>query len=209
MASPITDFRWCDMVTIQYTGEALWQRIENAVEKVKNRLARVIKALEASRIEYAIVGGNAIQLWVAQVDEAAVRNTRDVDILLRSQDLQRAIDALSAAGFVFRHSAGMDMFLDGPDASARDAVHVVLAGEKVRPDHLVPAPDVTECEYLKDIRTVSLEALVRMKLTAFRDKDRVHLRDLVEVGLVDATWIAKMPADLRPRLQQIIETPDG
>jgi hypothetical protein len=197
------------MVTIQYTGEALWKRIENAVEKVKDRLARVIKALDASQIEYAVVGGNAIQLWVAQVDEAAVRNTRDVDILLRSQDLQRAIDALTAAGFVFRHSAGMDMFLDGPDASARDAVHVVLAGEKVRPDHLVPAPDVTECEYLKDIRTVSLEALVRMKLTAFRDKDRVHLRDLTEVGLVDETWIVRMPAGLQPRLQQIIETPDG
>ena len=28
-----------------------------------------------------------------------------------------------------------------------------------------------------------------MKLAAFRDKDRVHLRDLVFVGLVDESWL--------------------
>lgn len=32
-----------------------------------------------------------------------------------------------------------------------------------------------------------LEALVRMKLTYFRDKDRVHLRDMLRVGLIDAS----------------------
>ncbi len=65
----------------------------------------------------------------------AVRNTQDVDILLRRQDLEAAASALSAAGFVRRHVAGFELFLDGSRAKARDALHIVLAGEKVKPDH--------------------------------------------------------------------------
>ena len=56
-------------VDIIYTGDALWQRIERAVEKVKDRMRRVTTALDAAKIPYAIVGGNAVQLCgVAQVD---------------------------------------------------------------------------------------------------------------------------------------------
>jgi len=36
-------------------------------------------------------------------------------------------------------------------------------------------------------RVLSLEALVRMKLTSYRDKDRMHLRDMLDVGLIDHT----------------------
>jgi len=56
------------MVVIRYTGDALWERIERAVEKVKDRLRRVTQALDAKEIAYAVVGGNAVQIWVAQVD---------------------------------------------------------------------------------------------------------------------------------------------
>jgi hypothetical protein len=48
-----------------------------------------------------------------------------------------------------------------------------------------------------------------MKLTSFGDKDRVHLRDLMEVGLVDAAWLEKVPEPLRPRLRQLLENPEG
>ncbi len=77
------------MIEIQYTGEALWERIERAVEKVKDRLRRVTETLNAAEIPYAVIGGNAVQHWGAQVDESAVRNTQDVDILLNESDLER------------------------------------------------------------------------------------------------------------------------
>jgi len=197
------------MVTIRYTGDALWERIERAVEKVKDRLRRVTRALDAAKIDYAVVGGNAVQLWVAQVDETAVRNTRDVDILLRRQDLPRAIDALGKEGFVFRQVAGVTMFLDGAAATTRDAVHVVFSGEKIRSEYLLPAPDASEYETIKDTRTLSLEALVRMKLTSFRRRDQVHLLDMLEVGLIDEHWLDRFPEELRLRLQELIETPDA
>ena len=164
-----------------------WERMIGAVEKVRERLKRAASALEEAGVAYAVAGGNAVAAWVSRVDEAAVRNTQDVDILLRRADLDAATAALAKAGFIRRRVAGIEMFLDGPRAKARDAVHIVLAGEKVRPEYLASAPDVSESETAGFFRLLTLEALVRMKLTSFRDKDRVHLRDLLEVGLIDAS----------------------
>ena len=191
-------------------AEVSWERMSNAVEKVRQRLLRAARALEQAKVPYAVAGGNAVAAWVSRVDEAAVRNTQDVDIILRRADLPAARMALEQAGFVYRHVANMDMFLDGPDAKARDAVHVVFAAEKVRAEYAAPVPDVSESEETETFRLLSLAALVQMKLTSFRDKDRVHLRDLMDVGLVDATWLEQpMPVALLSRLQELLDNPEG
>jgi hypothetical protein len=191
-------------------AEVSWERMSNAVEKVRQRLLRAARALEQAKVPYAVAGGNAVAAWVSRVDEAAVRNTQDVDIILRRADLTAARTALEQAGFVYRHVANMDMFLDGPDAKARDAVHVVFAAEKVRAEYAAPVPDVSESEETETFRLLSLAALVQMKLTSFRDKDRVHLRDLMDVGLVDATWLEQpMPVALLSRLQELLDNPEG
>lgn len=197
------------MVEIKYTGDALWERIERAVEKVKERLQRVTCALNDAGIPYAVIGGNAVQLWVAQVDEAAVRNTRDVDIVLNRKDIDAAIQALAPVGFVFQEVAAVPMFLDGPDGSPRDAVHVVYAGEKVRAEHSETAPQVEQFEWLKSMRTLTFAELVRMKLTSHRLKDRVHLLDMISVGLIDESWLDRFSPELRSRLKELLENPDG
>jgi hypothetical protein len=185
------------------------------VEKVRERLSRVARALGQAGVPYAVVGGNAVAAWVSRVDEAAVRNTRDVDILLRRSDLEAARRALETAGFIYRRVSSLgqaghiDLFLDGAGASARDAVHVVFASEKVRADSPVAAPDVNESEMAENFRLVTLDALARMKLAAFRDKDRMHLRDLIDVGLIDSTWLERLEGEMRRRLNQILETPEG
>src|SRR5947207_15762810 len=91
-------------------GEVSWDRMVRAVEKVRQRLLRATTALEQAGVPYAVAGGNAVAVWVTTVDEAAVRNTRDVDILLRRSDLEAATRALEDAGFVRRHSAVMAVF---------------------------------------------------------------------------------------------------
>ena len=111
--------------------------------------------------------------------------------------------------FVHRHSAGIDMFLDGPEAKARDAVHILFAGEKFRDSYLVPTPDVDEFEYSDDFRVLTLEALVRMKLTSFRRKDQMHLLDMIDVELIDASWRDRFPPEFAARLQDLLDNPDG
>jgi hypothetical protein len=196
------------MIDFHLTGDALWTRMNRAVEKIQERLERTTAVLESIGVPYAIIGGNAVRAWVAQADEAAVRTTRDVDILLQRSDMPVAIEAMEQAGFIFRHVKSIDMFLDGPDAKARDAVHVLMADEKVRETDVVPAPSVEESVVVDSHRTISLEALVRMKLNAFRRKDQMHLIDMLDVELIDATWTNRYPPELGCRLQQLIDNPE-
>src|SRR5687767_5806046 len=107
------------------------ERMARAVEKVQERLYRAARALEAGNVPYAVVGGNAVAAFVAKIDEGSVRNTRDVDVLIRRADLESAKAAMEAAGFVYWQSYGIDFFLDGPDAKPSEGVHLVFAAEKV------------------------------------------------------------------------------
>jgi hypothetical protein len=190
-------------------GEVSLERMVRAVEKVRDRLLRATKALDDGKIPYAVVGGNAVAAWVARVDEAAVRNTQDVDIVLRRDDLEAAKEAMARAGFIYRHVKSIDMFLDGPDAKARDAVHILFAGEKVRQDDLLPVPELSEAEGTPAFKLLNLEPLVAMKLTSFRLKDRVHLLDMIDVGLIDESWPSRFPAELSTRLKELLNNPDG
>ena len=186
-----------------------WDRMIEAVQAVRERALRATAALERAGIPYAMAGGNAVAAWVARVDRAAVRNTQDVDILVRRADFDAVKLALERAGFV--HASVMDVtcFIDGPDGSPRDAVHLLFAGEKVRESYPLPTADVTERERAEDYHVVGLEALVRMKLNSFRDKDRMHLRDLADLGLVDATWLERLVPEHAARLKQLLDDPDG
>jgi hypothetical protein len=197
------------MMAEQAVSLSGWERTARAVEKVKERLRRASAALGEAGIAYAVVGGNAVAEWVGRVDEAAVRYTQDVDILIRRTDLEAAKIALEAGGFVHCQTLDLDMFLDGPNGRVKDAVHILFAGEKVRPDHVTPAPDVAESASAPQFQVVTLEALVQMKLNSFRDKDRTHIRDMIGVGLVDQTWLPRLPSALTARLQHILDTPDG
>lgn len=190
-------------------GLVSWERMIQAVEKVRERVLRTAAALERAGLPYAVAGGNAVAAWVSRVDEAAVRNTQDVDILVRRSDLVAITRVMAAAGFVYRHASGIDMFLDGAQAKARDAVHLVFAGERVRPEYVLPAPEVDESEPAASFRILTLEALVRMKLTSYRDKDRTHLRDLIDVGLIDAAWCGRLPPELAERLRELLAHPEG
>jgi len=195
------------MIEFTITGEALWARIERAVEKVNQRLRKTVRVLEDAGVPYAVVGGHAVRAWVAQVDEAALRTTQDVDILVRPEDFPAMVAAMTAAGFHHRETRGLDMFVENPDASARDAVHVLLCGRVERMGE--PNPDIEPAARANDFRTVQLETLVRMKLNAFRDKDRVHLRDMISLGMIDASWLDRFPESLRGRLKELLDDPDG
>jgi hypothetical protein len=56
---------------------------------------------------------------------------------------------------------------------------------------------------------VELEALVEMKLNSYRDKDKTHLRDMIQIGLIDASLTSRFPPELAQRLQAILDDPDG
>jgi hypothetical protein len=198
--------RW----TTQTVGMSvdILDRMERAVANVRERLLRATRALNQASVPYAVADGNAVASWVATVDQGAVRNTRDVDLLVRRDDLPAVTDALERAGFVATTSFGVVMFRDGEQGKPSEAVHLLFAGEKTRPDHLLPAPEIETIDDPANFRVLTLESLLLMKLLSNRDKDRTHIRDLIGVGLIDATWLPKLPTELAARLKHILDTPD-
>ena len=180
----------------------LWEKHVMAIDDVTNRLERIVQALNDAHVPHSLVGGNAVAMWVATKDPAAVRTTKDVDILLRREDLPRARAAALAVEMDYFEVLGVGMFLDRAHPNPRHAVPLLWAGERVRPEYPLPSPTVDEQETLEPGKhVVSLAGLVRMKLTSFRDKDRMHVRDMLEVGLVDASWVDRFPPELGQRLQ--------
>ena len=190
-------------------GLDILSRMEAAVLKVRERMVRAADALEAAGIPHAIAGGNPVAAWVATVDEAAVRNTRDVDIVLRREDLPAAKAALEGVGFAYRHTAGVDMFLDGSGASARDAVHVLFAGEKVRPDAPCAVPPLGKTRLGEGLWVLPLADLTRVELASNRIKNGMHLRDLIDVGLLGEADAAALEPPRRERLLELLADPDG
>jgi hypothetical protein len=180
-----------------------------AGEAVHDRMLRATTALQVAGVSHAVIGGNAVAAWVGSVDEAAVRYTKDVDLLLRREDMESAKEALAKAGFIYHETFDVPMFIDGPKGGAKDAVHVIYADEKVKPDDLAPAPSVQATATIAGVRALSLEQLVLMKLTSHRRKDQVHIQDLIGVGLIDASWVTRFPPELAARLQVLLDDPTG
>lgn len=181
-----------------------WERMYQAVEQVKERLARSVAALEAANIPYAVIGGNAVANWVTRIDPGAERFTKDVDLLVRESDLEAIIRALESAGFKYHHTWGVHAFADGDTDRISDGIHLLFENQRVKPNSITTIPSLAESERGDKYQILSLESLVRMKLEANRRKDGMHLVDLMNVKLIDETWPAKYPSPLKERLEEIL-----
>lgn len=195
--------------SVIHEDASVFDRMFRAVELVRQRLERTCSALKNAGIPYAVIGGNAVAAWVATVDDGAVRNTRDVDILLREEDLDRAAVAMAAAGFVRSSVMGVTVFLDGPEGKPSQGIHVLLADRKVREDYATATPTIDQTADVDGKAIIELTALVEMKLNSFRRKDQTHLLDMIQIGLIDATWPQRFAQPLGDRLQQLLDDPNG
>lgn len=194
---------------VREQGLDVFERMFRAVELVQERLNRACRALRDANVPYAVIGGNAVAAWVATIDDGAVRNTRDVDLLLAEEDLPRATAALQAVGFIRDAVMGTIVFLDGPQGKPSQGLHILLAGSKVKPHYASPTPKVEQAVEINQKSIVELEALVEMKLNSYRRKDQMHLLDLIQIGLIDATWPNRFPPPLDRRLQALLDDPEG
>ncbi len=175
-----------------------------AIRRVELLLRKVTAALERAKIPYAVVGGNAVAAWVATVDEGAVRFTKDVDVLVQRDDLQAISAALAKVNLIPAEVLGVTMFVDRRRPNPRTGVHIIFAGERIRPEYVHPAPTVgASVRGQSGYRVIKLPELLAMKLQAFRDIDRVHIADMLSVGLIDAGVRKGLPEELVARLGQL------
>ncbi len=177
---------------------------ENKVEQLYDVTVRLASALENAAIPYQIIGGFAVFSHVDAVDPMGARLTRDVDIAVDRSRLNQIVAAVEPAGFRYRHAAGVDMLVDASEPAARSAVHLVFAHEKVRPEEIDFVPGISKPERSsRGYWIAPVSDLVRMKLTGFRLKDKVHIQDLDAARLITAEMEASLPEALRARLAEV------
>ena len=177
------------------------------VEQLFDILNRLAIALREAGIEYRVIGGVAAFIHVSERDPLRARITRDVDLAIDRHSLQALGEAVRSSGFEYRHADGVDMLVDTAQPKARSAVHLVFVREKIRPDYPEPIPDFSPPVLTAEgLLIASVAGLVRMKLTSFREKDRVHVRDMDSVGLITPEIEAQLSDLFRQRLAQVRAT---
>ena len=143
--------------------------------------------------------------WVDSIEPGASRTTPNVDFLVERSDLNRIIEALCIDGWIHQTANAWHTFAESANISFHSRVRLVFANEYFRPDNLLPTPSLAESRWLGELRVVELEALIRMKLTAFRTIDRVHLDDLLSVGLFDPSWKSRFLPEFSNRLDEVFD----
>src|SRR5580658_982861 len=190
-------------------GEAVNTLFEERLFDLVGILHKIAHTLADEGIPYELIGGLAVLVHVEEANPEYTTLTRDVDLMIQREDLERVKEAAAAHGFRFRHTAGVDMLMYGQTDSARNAVHLIFSGEMVRPNQAAPNPPIApERKRIHGggVMVIPVADLVRMKLSSFRDKDRVHVRGMDAAGLITPEVEAKLPGGLSTRLQHVRET---
>jgi hypothetical protein len=190
-------------------GEAVNTLFEERLFDLVGVLHKIGDALSAEAVPYELIGGLAVLVHVEEADPAHAMLTRDVDLMVLRTDLERIKDAAIRHGFRFRHAAGLDRLLYGDTDSAKNAVHLIFSGEKVRPNQATPNPPIAPEKkriHGKEVMVIPVPALVRMKLSSFRLKDQVHVQVMDAAGLITPEVEKVLTKELLARLQHVRET---
>lgn len=190
-------------------GELVNTLFEERLFALVGVLHKITDALTAEDIPYELIGGLAVLVHVEEADPEHATLTRDVDLMVNRVDLERIKDAAAKREFRFRHTAGVDMLLYGPTESARNAVHLIFSGERVRPTQATPNPPIQPVQKQiqgKEVMVIPVADLVRMKLSSYRDKDRVHVRSMDAAGLITVDIEKTLSHELASRLSHVRET---
>ncbi len=149
---------------------------------ILNEYINFVNSLGAAQIEYATCGGLAMAV------HGYVRATKDLDFLIREEDLEAAFDVAKGLGFDIE---GLPLEFDGGSFKLRRlskinketkslmTVDFILVTDKIR--------DVwNDREHVSwgsgSAWVVSRKGLIKMKTTAGRDQDIVDIRKLEETG---------------------------
>jgi len=197
------------LVDTAESGEVINTLFEERLFDLVGVLHRITDTLSSEGIPYELIGGLAVLIHVEAADPTHSTLTRDVDLMVYRDDLDRIKEVAARTGFRFRHVDGIDMLLYGETESARNAVRLIYSGEKTRPNQVTANPSIapeTIAIQGSSVSVIPVADLLRMKLSAFRDKDRVHVRSMDAAGLITPQVEQALAAELQSRLQHVRET---
>jgi len=144
-----------------------------------DELVAVLEALDGARVEYALMGGLAVAVW------GAPRATKDINLLVRREDVTRALAAVRSLGFTL---GGLPFeFKDGTEV--RRISKVDPSGDVMTLDFMVVDASLeavwTSRTSLpladRQVVVVTRDALISMKARAARPQDLIDIRNLEDI----------------------------
>ncbi len=190
-------------------GEGVNTLFEERLFGLVDILHKITETLNTQLIPHELIGGLAVLIYVEEANPELTALTRDVDLMVNRSDLEQIKETAGEGGFRFRHTAGVDMLIYGPTESARNAVHLLFSGEDVRPTQASPNPPIRperKRVHGKEVLVIPLVDLIRMKLSANRLKDQVHIQSMDAAGLITPDAEATLTPELAARLKRVRET---
>ena len=144
-----------------------------------DELRAIVEALGAADVEYALIGALAVAVW------GAPRATRDIDLLVRREDLPRAREVGRACGFTLE-ALPME-FKDGTEMHRLSKVDA--AGDLLTLDFMVVDVNLEAAWDSRlrfpfgagDITVISREALIGLKARAARPQDLMDIQNLQDL----------------------------
>ena len=144
-----------------------------------DELRQLVAALGQAGIEYAICGG------VALAFHGHPRFTKDIDLLVREQDLDKVRKAVAACGFTVE-GGRVPFRLGEPDELIIHHVSKILAHEILTLDLMVVNPGLEEVWRSRgvfdwkgrQVKVVSRDGLLKMKRLAGRTQDLADVERL-------------------------------
>jgi hypothetical protein len=179
-----------------------------AAESIRELQARIIRVLRDSSITFALSGSNATFAWIADIDEAAVRQYRNIELIIDRRDGEHVTERLSQLNLLPDKAPFQIYFRERYTQRKRWAHRALFAGEQVAGGQCC-VPSLSNVIWLRNAPIIGLKQLVTFQLSRWYLDDQVDLRDLIEVGLVEATWLTWLPAALASRLKELLDNPDG
>jgi hypothetical protein len=148
-----------------------------------SELLHLIDALNSAQLGYAVCGGIAVAIY------GYPRFTKDIDLLIRSEDLARVLKTIEPRGFI--DAAGSISFdTGGPQERVVHRISKIEGAEILTLDLLLVSPALEDVWQQREmfqwqgraLQLVSAEGLAKMKRLAGRDQD---LLDLKKLGFAD------------------------
>jgi len=139
---------------------------------------RITSAFNEAGIDYAVCGGWAVNIY------GYARTTEDIDLLILTADLAAAKDLLKSQGFDIE---GLPLNFDEGKTQIRGISKIDRAAKTLMTVDLILVSDLYDSVWQTrlvvnwqdgEYRLVSKEGLLRMKLIADRDKDRLDIKHL-------------------------------
>jgi aminoglycoside-2''-adenylyltransferase len=139
---------------------------------------RLIDALEAAKLDYALVGGLAVAVW------GAPRATKDIDLLVSRERLEEVKNVARSVGFTLE--AGPMMFRDGTELRRISKVEGtdLLTLDLMLVDNTLQSAwsSRTRVPTLRgQLWVVSRDALIDMKARAARPQDVFDIQRLKDL----------------------------